>query len=114
MNERGRSRVVRFAETQRRIPGPTGEHAVSVLSRGTVDVALSSPPAPVSQAPHTQDEIYVVVRGRGVLMHGGRRDAVAEGDLLFVAAGIEHQFEEVRDGFTVWRIFYGRQGGEIT
>jgi hypothetical protein len=40
-----------------------------------------------------QDEIYFIVRGQGVLCHDGKRDRFESGDLLFVAAGIEHQID---------------------
>ena len=109
MNGSDRSRVLRLSEARTRIPGPAGEHAVTVLKRGTLDVALSMPSAPVLQTPHAQDEVYVVVRGRGVLSDDGKRDPIEEGDLLFVAAGVEHQIVETSEGFAVWRIFYGEE-----
>jgi mannose-6-phosphate isomerase-like protein (cupin superfamily) len=84
-----------------------------VLKRGTCDVKLSLPIPPNEQAPHTQDEIYVIVRGRGVLIHDGKHDAIETGDLLFVAAGVEHRFEEFTQDFALWRIFYGVQDGEV-
>jgi mannose-6-phosphate isomerase-like protein (cupin superfamily) len=108
-----RSRVIHLADAETRIPGPAGDHAVAVLRRGTLDVALSIPRVPIPQKPHAQDEIYVVVRGRGVLRHDGNRDAVRPGDLVFVAAAVEHQFDEVSDDFAVWRVFYGPDGGEV-
>jgi mannose-6-phosphate isomerase-like protein (cupin superfamily) len=113
MSNADRSRVLHLSEARARIPGPGGEHAVSALQHGTLDVALSIPAAPIRQTPHTQDEVYVVVRGRGFILHDGERDPFEVGDLLFVAAGIEHQFEDLSDDFAVWRMFYGRQGGEV-
>jgi mannose-6-phosphate isomerase-like protein (cupin superfamily) len=107
-----RSCVVRLADERGRIPGPAGEHAVNCLRVGRLDVALSIPSTPVPQTPHSQDEIYVVLRGHGVLAHDGKRDPVAQGDLVFVAAGTQHQFEEIGGGFAVWRVFYGPEGGE--
>lgn len=68
---------------------------------------------PKEQEPHTQDEIYVIVRGRGVLFHGGKCDPFEPGDILFVAAGIEHQFENVTEDLALWRVFYGPHGGEV-
>lgn len=112
MTERDRSRVIRLAEAQSRIPGPSGEHAVTVLQRATLDVALSCPVLPNRQNPHTQDEVYVIVRGRGVLLHDGKRDPFEAGDLLFVAAGTEHQFEDFGVDLAVWRVFYGPLGGD--
>jgi len=108
----GSARVVRLAAARARIPGPAGEHAVTVLQRGTLDVALSLPVAPNQQTPHAQDEVYVVIRGRGTLVHDGERDPFEAGDLLFVAAGTEHHIEDFSEDLAVWRIFYGRTGGE--
>ena len=112
MSKIDRSRVIHLAEARRGIPGPAGEHAVLVLQHGTLDVKLSHPVRPNEQTPHEQDEAYVILRGRGVLLHGDARDPFEPGDLLFVAAGIEHRFEDFSDDLAVWRIFYGPSGGE--
>ena len=108
------SRVIRLADARARIPGPAGEHAVSLLDRGTLKVKLSCPVRPNQQTPHSQDEVYVIVRGRGVLVHDGKRDEVGAGDLMFVAAGTEHRFEDFTDDLTVWVAFFGPEGGEAT
>jgi hypothetical protein len=80
MSKPERSGVMRLPEARAGIPGPAGEHSMSVLQRGTLNVKLSLPVNPNRQAPHTQDEIYVIVRGRGVLFHDGRRDPFEAGD----------------------------------
>ena len=108
-----RSRVIRLVEAQARIPGPAGEHAIVVFQRGPLDIALSLPQRPSQQTPHAQDEIYVIVRGRGVLVHDGKREPFESGDLLFVAAGIERQIEDISEDFAMWRVFYGPPGGEV-
>jgi mannose-6-phosphate isomerase-like protein (cupin superfamily) len=113
MRTTDRSGVIRFAEARLGIPGPAGEHAVRVLARGTIDVALSMPRASIVQTPHEQDEIYVVLGGSGALLHDGRREPFTTGDLLFVAAGVEHQYEVLSDDVVLWRIFYGPRGGEV-
>ena len=105
--------VVRFAETARRIPTPEGERSVLVLKRGTLDVRLSIPVPPNVQSPHVQDELYLIVRGHGVLVHDGRRDPFEAGDLLFVAAGVEHHYEDFTADLALWRVFYGADGGEV-
>ncbi len=108
-----RSRVVRLAEALTGIPGPAGEHSVSLLQRGTLHVKLSVPGAHADQQkPHAQDEVYVIIRGRGVLFHDGERDRFEPGDLLFVAAGTEHRFEDFSEDLAVWVVFYGPPGGE--
>src|SRR5579863_2651429 len=107
MSTPDRSRVVRLTEARARIPGPAGERAVMVLRRGPLDVALSLPLRPSQQTPHAQDEIYFIIRGRGVLIHDSKRDPFESGDILFVAAGTEHQFEDTTDDLALWRVFYG-------
>src|SRR5258706_9205460 len=113
MSTSDRSCVISLNEARARIPGPAGEHAVSVLQRGTLNVKLSLPISPNRQAPHVQDEIYVIQRGRGVLFHDGKRDPFEAGDLMFVAAGTEHHFEDFSDDLAVWVVFYGPNGGEV-
>src|SRR5688500_11934133 len=105
MNTSDRSRVVRFTEAQARVPGPAGEHAVSFLQHGTLNALLSLgrfAPLPRPTTPHAQDEVYVVMQGRGVFFHDGKRDSFEAGDLLFVAAGIEHRFEGFTEDLVVW------------
>ena len=106
------SGIVHLADAEARIPGPSGEHAVSFFQRGTVNALLAlgrfTPHRPAGEMTrHTQDEIYVIVRGRGVFAHAGARDYFDAGDLLFVAAGVEHAFEDFSDDLAVWAIFYG-------
>ena len=113
MNADARSTVIRLADARASIPTPTGARATGVFRRGTLDVALSLPVPPNEQTPHAQDEIYFIVRGRGVLIHEGKRDPFRAGDLLFVAAGCEHHYEDFSEDLALWRVFYGPLGGEV-
>ena len=106
-----RSRVTRLAEALTSIAA--GERSVRVLQRGSLDVVLGTPARPNEQMPHEQDEVYIVIRGRGVLFHDGKRDPFESGDFLFVAAATEHRFEDFSDDLLVWRVFYGPRGGEV-
>lgn len=94
------------------LPGPTGERFTAAFHHGTLDVELYAPRGTDPQTPHRRDEAYVVIRGHGDFVHDGRRDAVAPGDFLFVAAGVAHRFEHFSDDFAVWVLFYGPDGGE--
>jgi len=114
MTKSDRSCVIRLNEARTLIPGPAGEHAASLLERGTLKVKLSCPVPPNRQSPHEQDELYVIMQGHGVLVHDGRRDVVERGDLCFVAAGTEHHFEDFSEDLAVWVIFYGPTGGELS
>jgi mannose-6-phosphate isomerase-like protein (cupin superfamily) len=108
MNNTDRSRVIHLADARAAIPGPEGEHAISFLQRGTLKAMLSIgrfAPLPRPTTPHTQDEIYVILSGRGVFFHDEKRDAFEAGDLLFVAAGVEHRFEDFTEDTVVWVVF---------
>ena len=49
------------------------------------------------QSPHTEDEVYVVMTGRGA-GHGRRRgSAVGPGSTMFVAAGVPHRFHDIAE-----------------
>jgi mannose-6-phosphate isomerase-like protein (cupin superfamily) len=107
-----RSGVITLAEFEAQVPGPDGERSVLALKRGTLDIRLSVPRPPNVQTPHEQDEIYFVVRGRGALVHEGRRTPFGPGDILFVAAGVDHHYTDFSADLALWRVFYGAAGGE--
>lgn len=113
MDPTQRSGVISLSAIEQLIPGPAGERAALALNRGTLDLKLSVPVPPNQQTPHDQDELYIVIRGRGVLVHAGKHDAFSAGDVLFVAAGVEHHYENFTADLALWRIFYGATGGEL-
>lgn len=95
-----------------RLPGAKGERFVELFRHGTLSVELYAPRGIDPQTPHTRDEVYVVVAGRGQFRNGGQRHPFAAGDVLFVPARVEHRFEEFSDDFAAWVFFYGPEGGE--
>lgn len=94
------------------LPGPNGERFVELFRHGTLSVELYAPRGRDPQSPHTRDEVYVVAEGRGQFRSGDARHAFGPGDVLFVAAGVVHRFEEFSDDLVVWVFFYGPEGGE--
>jgi mannose-6-phosphate isomerase-like protein (cupin superfamily) len=107
-----------FAELLRRLPGPAtaawpmGERFVRALSHGSMSVELYAPASGDPQEPHDQDELYFIHSGRGVLRIDHERHTFAPGDCFFVAAGVEHRFEQFSDDFATWVVFWGPIGGE--
>lgn len=99
-------------EAMARLPGPEGERFVELFRHGTLSVELYAPRNRDPQAPHTRDEVYAVVQGRGHFRNGPDRHRFGPGDVLFVPAGVEHRFEEFTDDLVVWVFFYGPEGGE--
>jgi mannose-6-phosphate isomerase-like protein (cupin superfamily) len=61
-------------------------------------------PEPDHQNAHADDELYVVLEGRGQLMIEGRSMPIAEGQAAFVPAGSEHRFTGY-EGLSVLVIF---------
>jgi len=100
------------AEALPKIPGTKGERFVELFKHGTLSVELYAPRGKDPQKPHTRDEVYVVVTGSGEFLAGDSRRKFQEGDVLFVAAHVEHRFENFTDDLAVWVFFYGPEGGE--
>jgi len=107
-----RSAHVGLSHARSLIPTPDGGHAATLLQRGSLNLKLSLPVPPNRQSPHAQDELYLVVTGHGVLVHDGQRTRFEPGDVMFVAAGVEHHFEDFSPDLAVWVVFYGPEGGE--
>ena len=57
------------------------------------------------QSPHKEDEVYYVVRGRARMRAGSEDQAVSEGSIIFVAAGVEHRFYEIAEELMVLVFF---------
>ena len=95
-----------------KLPTERGDSFVVAFEHGTLSVELYAPRGRDAQAPHSRDEVYVVVRGEGFFVNGPDRHRFGPGDLLFVPAGVEHRFEEFTDDLAVWVVFYGPIGGE--
>jgi mannose-6-phosphate isomerase-like protein (cupin superfamily) len=100
------------ARDARAAPVPEGRRSAEILRHGSLEVRWYAPRGTDPQTPHERDEIYVVAGGRAELVRGGERVAVAQGDALFVPAGMEHRFEAMSEDFATWVMFYGPAGGE--
>jgi mannose-6-phosphate isomerase-like protein (cupin superfamily) len=94
------------------LPGPAGERFAPVLTHGSLVVEIYAPRGHDPQTPHTRDEVYVVMQGRGTFVTGPQRTPFGPGDVLFVPAGRVHRFEDFTDDLAVWVFFYGPEGGE--
>jgi len=99
-------------EMEARLPAADGGRYVVALEHGTLEAGVYAPRGRDPQEPHDRDEVYVVMRGRGVFVQGESRAPFGPGDLLFVPAGVVHRFEDFGDNLALWVIFYGPKGGE--
>ncbi|HKY32910.1 MAG TPA: cupin domain-containing protein [Candidatus Polarisedimenticolia bacterium] len=107
-----RVKTISLAEARRRLGEETTQRFLEVFRHGTLQVEIYAPVGTDPQTPHARDEVYVVVEGSGTYVTDAGRQQVGRGDFLFAAAGAPHRFEDFTPGFTVWVLFYGREGGE--
>ncbi len=84
----------------------------TLFRHGTLEVEIYRPVGSDPQQPHERDEIYVVISGTGRFSCAGESRPFAPGDVLFVAAGVEHRFTEFSSDFATWVFFWGPRGGE--
>jgi len=82
------------------------------FTHGSLAVELYKPNNVDLQKPHERDEIYVVACGTSHFTVGTKEYDVIAGDVLFVAAGVEHKFSNFSEDFATWVFFYGPMGGE--
>ena len=62
------------------------------------------------QQPHTEDEVYHVVSGRGRIKVGAEDRAVEAGTVVFVEAGVDHRFHAIAEDLTVLVFFAPAEG----
>lgn len=111
---------VTVTELLQQLPGPTSEkwpagaRYVLALAHGSMSVELYAPIGRDPQSPHSQDELYFIQSGTGSLVIKGDRYPFEAGTCFFVAAGVEHRFEDFSTDFSTWAVFWGPEGGEPT
>ncbi|MEV6671122.1 cupin domain-containing protein [Streptomyces sp. NPDC051162] len=57
------------------------------------------------QTPHTQDEVYMVMSGRGAITVGDETTDVARGSVVYVPAGVPHRFHHISEDLRVLVVF---------
>jgi mannose-6-phosphate isomerase-like protein (cupin superfamily) len=57
------------------------------------------------QQPHSEDEVYYIVSGRGAIDVAGESRAVGPGAVVFVAAGVAHRFHSIAEELAILVFF---------
>lgn len=70
---------------------PTISVGLYMLPTGAVD----------GQAPHSEDEIYYVIRGRGSIFVDNENRDVQAGSVIFVEAHVEHRFHSIVEDMAI-------------
>src|SRR6185312_8527965 len=90
-----------------------GEHTyVDFLRKEMLSLGMAVWPAGGvdTQSPHDEDEVYVVMAGRGVIHVAGDDRPVKPGSVVYVGAGVVHRFHSVAEDLHVlvfWAPPYG-------
>jgi mannose-6-phosphate isomerase-like protein (cupin superfamily) len=74
---------------------PTLSCAIYRLPAGSSDM----------QAPHLEDEVYVVLEGRARLKIDGKEHEIERGSILYVRATATHSFFDIEEDLMVLAIF---------
>ncbi len=77
------------------------------LNEGTLSMGLYALAAGSvdGQQPHTEDEVYYVVSGRGRFVCEGEDCAVEAGSILFVPAKADHRFHSIEADLSILVLF---------
>lgn len=80
---------------------PAMSAGLYVLKAGTVD----------PQKPHDEDEVYVIMSGRGRFTCAGETVAVEPGQTIYVPAHDDHRFHDIAEDLTILVIFAPAHAG---
>ena len=79
----------------------------STMSAGLYELTAGSTDP---QQPHTEDEIYYVLDGRGRICIGDDDMDVIQGSVIFVAAGQQHRFHSITEDLRLLVVFAPARG----
>jgi quercetin dioxygenase-like cupin family protein len=87
--------------------GESGRLYLEFLRVPSLSVGLYRLPAGGTdpQQPHTEDEVYYVAGGGGMIRVGAEERAVQAGSVVFVAANVEHRFHSITEELTILVFF---------
>lgn len=102
--------VFDLAEVRDKLKGEAVEYLeflnVPALNCGIYFLAAGSTDM---QAPHDEDEVYLVLSGRARMHLGEENRAVGPGSLLYVSATTEHSFFEIEEDM-ILLVFFSTSG----
>lgn len=99
-------KVLDLDEAKSKLSGTRVEY-LEILSVPALNCGLYHLPAGSRdmQAPHDEDEVYLVLSGSARMRLGEAERSVGPGSLLYVSATTEHSFFEIEQDMTLLVIF---------
>jgi mannose-6-phosphate isomerase-like protein (cupin superfamily) len=79
---------------------------VPQLSCGIFSLAAG---AKDTQSTHDEDEVYLVLKGRGSLVVDGEETALSEGSIVYVPTDTQHEFVKIEENLSLL-VFFGSGG----
>jgi mannose-6-phosphate isomerase-like protein (cupin superfamily) len=76
----------------------------------SVGLYVLAPGQPDLQQPHTEDEVYYVIAGRGRITVGDEVRDVEPGTTIFVATGVPHRFHDITEELSLFVAFGPAEG----
>jgi len=91
-------------EVERKVKGGLYLQFISEknLSVGLYELKAGEPDP---QTPHGEDEVYYVLRGRATIRVGTEKQDVRRGSIIYVRAGIDHKFNDIKEDLEVLVFF---------
>lgn len=85
----------------------TGKLYLEFLRVPALSVGLYMLPADGTdpQQPHSEDEVYYVVSGKGMIRVGDEDRAVQAGSVVYVATRVEHRFHSITEAMQILVFF---------
>ena len=80
----------------------------------SVGLYVLAPGQPDLQQPHTEDEVYYVVSGRGRVTVGDEVRDVRPGSIVFVATAVPHRFHDIAEDLTLLVAFGPAEGSRAS
>jgi len=105
--------VPTLEEARAQVQYRTGEPYLEFLRRDSMSCGLYvlEPGATDPQDPHQQDEVYVVLEGRGAINVAGQDRPVGPGSVVFVGRTVPHRFHDIAERLSVLVFFAPAESG---
>ena len=90
----------------------SGERYLEFLKMPAISTGIYALPqgAADTQQPHTEDEVYYVLSGRGTINVADEDRPVGPGTVVFVGAEVEHRFHSITEELTMFVVFAPARG----
>ena len=80
-------------------------HEFFVAPRLSLGLYVLPAGQPDPQRPHTEDEVYYVVSGQGMVQVDDEEQPVTTGSIIYVGEGVDHRFHSITEDLTILVMF---------